>query len=272
LRRRAVDDREPRQLGHRTATERRGVGRRGPQFLELVVEPGESQRTAGHVETGDNLPDLRQHRLDAVLLEQRTQRLPEHEQLLVLRRTPPVEDGRGPSRAAGARRSLGERRFQQHRGQFPGRNPSHRADSRFTVNTEAEVHVAWLHPEQRFGLPREGATVERHAKAERSSVGLARQRFHPVDVVTAVGGRAGDLKYHEVTDHPTAFRTLLRRCGGHVVRDEHRAAIDTLGAEPLLRDAEVQHITGVVAEAEQHPGAAVQCLTGPVGPVQWRVR
>jgi hypothetical protein len=200
-----------------------------------------------------------------VLVEQWPERLPEHEQLLVLGGAEPVQDHCRAGLSGSRRRPFRQQRLQQHTGQLARRDPFHRKDSRLAVNAEAEVHVAGFNLEQGLCLAREGAAVERDAEAHGRRVGLAGNRLDLVQRVPAIGGSAGDLEDHEIADHTPPFRALLLRRGCHIVGDQHGAAVDAFGAEALLGGAEVHHVAGVVAETEQHARATVECLPGAVG-------
>jgi hypothetical protein len=86
---------ERRKFGDSAAPESRCVGRRGPQGLELVVQPRNGQRRTAHVETGHDLTDLGQHYFQSRGVEQWPQILPEDEQFLVFRAAETVQnDGR----------------------------------------------------------------------------------------------------------------------------------------------------------------------------------
>ncbi|GAB7303657.1 hypothetical protein MAFF212519_15200 [Clavibacter michiganensis] len=77
----------------RAAAERRRVRGRGPQPLELLVEPEQREGRARHVEAGAELADLRIHERDTGLLEQVRDAREDDEQLLGLHRSEPVEHG-----------------------------------------------------------------------------------------------------------------------------------------------------------------------------------
>ena len=47
---------------------------------------------------------------------------------------------------------------------------------------------------------------------------------------------------------------------GDVVGDGDGAAVDAVGAQPVLRGVEVEHVAGVVAVAEEHAAAVVRGL------------
>ena len=63
---------------------------------------------------------------------------------------------------------------------------------------------------------------------------------------------------------PRRFSDLLQRGAGDVVGDQDRAGLDALGVQAQLGLAEMQHVPGVVAVAQQHPAAGVGGLGHPV--------
>ena len=78
-----------------------------------------------------------------------------------------------------------------------------------------------------------------------------------VEVGAGLDGGPGDLEHRQVTGDAAAVTVLARLPGGDVVADGDDAHVDPLGAELLGSDTEVEHVSGVVAEAEDHAAAVL---------------
>ena len=126
------------------------------------------------------------------------------------------------------------------------------------------------HGEQRLRLAGQGAAVEGDAERPGAVVGAAGQPLDLVEGRALLGGGAGDLEDREVAGDAAALLDLVRRGAPDVVGDQHGAAVDALGLQLVLGGVEVQHVTGVVAVAEQHPAALVGGLGDGVGPLGGR--
>ena len=111
---------------------------------------------------------------------------------------------------------------------------------------------------------REGAAVEGHAEGTGAVVGPDGEPFDGVEVQPRFGGGAGDLEDRQVSGDAAALFDLVQRGAGDVVRDEDGAGFDAFGVEPQLGLAEVEHVAGVVAVAQQHAAAGVGGLGHPV--------
>ena len=86
------------------------------------------------------------------------------------------------------------------------------------------------------------------------------ERFDVGDAVAARGGGPGRLEDVEPAGNAAPAVSLFRGCGEHVVRDEHGAGVDAVGAQARFRHAEVHDVAAVVAEGEEHAGAAIDRL------------
>ncbi len=246
----------------RDRPERRGVARGVVQTGELVVENHQRQREPGHVERGDELADLRPVRPQPGRREPTMDLSVADEHFLVLRAPESVDDDGDPPVADVG--ELGEHGVDEDVGDLVGAHPLGRPDTRLAVDPEAELHVTGVHREQRLGLAGQRAAVERDAEGAGGGVGLACGRLHPGQVVAAVGGRAGDLEDEQSAGDPAPVVGVLGRAGGDVVRHQHGAVVDALAGEPPSGETEVHDVAGVVAETEQHAGAAVGRAGGAV--------
>src|SRR5699024_1025127 len=80
---------------------------------------------------------------------------------------------------------------------------------------------------------------------------------------------AGDLEHRQVAGDAAAVAMVLGGVGDDVVADLDDPHVHALGAQLLRRGAEVQHVPGIVAEA-QHHAAAVLRVAGEGGGRQER--
>jgi hypothetical protein len=72
----------------------RGVGRRGPILSELVVQPHDRQRAAGHIQARDQLPHFGLNDFVAAIAQQPRHLAPQDEQFFVLGAAKSVQDHR----------------------------------------------------------------------------------------------------------------------------------------------------------------------------------
>jgi hypothetical protein len=82
----------------------------------------------------------------------------------------------------------------------------------------------------------------------------------PKDLVERQPGLSSgtrSLEHGEVARDAAPLRLLGDARARDVVGHQHGLARDALGAQPLLRLREVQHVTGVVAEGQQHTAAVL---------------
>ena len=124
--------------------------------------------------------------------------------------------------------------------------------------------LAGLDREERLGLAGKGAAGEGDADGAHAVVGVAGVAFDGGEVVAAGRACAGGLEDIKPAGDAAPAVGLGRWRREHVVGDEHGAAVDAVGAQPLLGHAEVEHVAAVVAEGEEHTGAAVSRLGNPV--------
>src|SRR5699024_5424561 len=95
--------------------------------------------------------------------------------------------------------------------------------------------------------------------AERAGgvVGLPGDALGGIEVGARLDRGPGDLEHGEVTGDAATVAVVPRLPRGDVVADRDDAHVDALGAQLLGGGPEVEHVPGVVAEAEDHPAAAV---------------
>ncbi|OUE28383.1 hypothetical protein BFL36_01440 [Clavibacter michiganensis] len=242
----------------RAAAEGRGVGGRGPEPLELVVEPEQGERGAGHVEAGAELADLRIHEHHARLLQQVRDAGVDDEQLLGLHGAEAVEHGHDAGAAhvdpvrdlRGHEQVLHEQLGQAVRGRDVGL-----VDAGLAVDPEADRHAPLGHREQRLVGARQRAAGEGDAHRAGARVGEAGDALGVVEVVARGGRGARGLEHGEVARDPAALGLLVGGCAEDVVRHDDRAAVDPVAAHPLLRLVEVQHVARVVAVEEERAAA-----------------
>ena len=240
------------------------VGGRAPVSLELVVQPGQGQRTARHVQAGDEFAHLGVDRGQPGIGQHPRQMVPQDEQFLVFRAAQAVQDhGHAPVMA---RRAFGQQRVQQCARQVGGRHHGAGADARLSVNAQAHGDLAGIDREQRIGPARQGAAVEGHAKGYRGPVRLVRHRHHRVDVQPGLGRGADDLEHRHVARDTPAPGAVVGPGAGHVVGDGQDARLDPLGPQAFGGGTEVQHVARIVAEAQDHPAAPVRGLGDAVNP------
>ena len=109
--------------------------------------------------------------------------------------------------------------------------------------------------EERRIRTREGAPGQRHPDGEGELVRPAREALDLVDPEAPGRGRTHDLEDREIAGDAAAVGHLRRR--GDVVGDGDDPGLDALVGEQVDRTGELQDVAGVVAEAEEHAGAAV---------------
>src|SRR5699024_9191741 len=88
--------------------------------------------------------------------------------------------------------------------------------------------------------------------------------MHRLEMITAFGGRSRHLEHEEVSGDPPSGVGLGRGATGDIVGDHDGAGVDSLGSEPSCGKAEVQHVSLVVAVAEEHPRTSVGRFRGAV--------
>ena len=90
------------------------------------------------------------------------------------------------------------------------------------------------------------------AHAPRSRVGVRSNALDLRHRPAHLGGGAGALEHDDVAGDTASLRLLALRRRGDVVRHAHLAHLDVRGRSELRRQAEVHHVTGVVAVGHQH--------------------
>ena len=231
----------------------RRVGIRGPQALELLVQPEQGQRRAAHVQARDELTDLGIDDLQPGFTQPRGDAAPQQEQLLVLGGAQPVDD-HAHARAPVLRDVL-EQRGHEHLRQTVGGGQLDVADAGLAVDAQAQAQVALRHGEQRLIRSGHGAPGEGHAQAAGARIRTAADALDLIEIETLGGSRPHGAEDREVTRDAAALVDLLG--GGDVIGHHHDAGVDALVVEPLGRDPEVHVVPGVVAEGQDHAAAAV---------------
>jgi hypothetical protein len=232
-----------------------GVRRGQPEVFQLVVQPGDGQRAAGHVETGDELADLRGDDRQPGPLQERADGVPQHEQLLVLDRAQAVDEHRDSLPRIG--RYVGEDLLHHVCGQLVRRGKGAFADAGLAVDAKPPADRPLRQGEQRFVRPWEGAAAERGSERPGQRVGAGSHGSHPGQVVAVLSRCAGDLEDDEIAGDSAASVFLAGGGAGDVVGYGQDLHGDALGPQPRGRGGEVEHIAGVVAEAEQHSAALI---------------
>ena len=208
-------------------------------------------------------PTSGRYQLQAGVCEQVADVAVQHVELLILGGSEPVQNHR--SATAGRLRTLGKDRLHEFVGQLLGRHPGSRADTRLPVNTEPEVHLTLTHGKQRLVGTRKRAAVKSHAKRVRRGVGSAHRRARPHQ-----GWRrsppphAATLYTVNVPAIPRRFSCSSRLAEADIVGHVDDPGIDAFVDQAFCGDTEVQPVTGIVAEREDHSGASVR---GPGYPV-----
>ena len=187
---------------------------------------------------------------------------PEAEELLVLGRPEAVQQHGG---AACAGRPFGQQFPDHQRGQLFWARSRHGADAWLPVDAEPYLDHSVRDGKQRGLGPRQGAASERDPDGAGAVVGQPGQPLDLGQCQALLGGGAGNLEHHQVAGHSPA--PLARACipGGYVVGDNHRPAVDPLGPQPVLGQAEVQPVPRVVPVAEKDSRAGIEGPAGAVG-------
>src|SRR5699024_10687490 len=89
-------------------------------------------------------------------------------------------------------------------------------------------------------------------------IGLEGDALGLVDVGAGLDRGAGDLEHGQVTGDPAPVAVVGGGVGDDVVADLDDPHVDALGAQLLRCTAEVQHVAGVVAEAQDHAAAVLR--------------
>ena len=100
---------------------------------------------------------------------------------------------------------------------------------------------------------RQGAPSEGHPEAARALVRVFREPLDLVEVGTLLRRSTGDPEHAEVACDPAPSGIRVRGGARDVVGHQNGADIDSGLAQFPLGSAEVDHVAGVVAVAEQHP-------------------
>ncbi|CAM3577182.1 hypothetical protein PANO111632_21775 [Paracoccus nototheniae] len=239
----------------RPAPQRRGVGRRQPQRLQLVIQPGQGQRTSLHVQTGDELAQFRRDRGQAVICQQGIQMVPQHEQLFGGGAAQTVQH-HGHATAM-PRRALGQQRLQQQPGQIGGGGQRLAGDPRLSVDAKAQGDLILLDGKQRRLLTRQGAAVKGQPERHGRPVGPLGHGHHRVQIQPGFGRGPGDLEDQQIARHTPPPSRIIRRGAGHVIGHRQQPGIDPLAAQPFGGGAEIQHVPRVIPEPQDHPAAAI---------------
>ncbi|MCY1229773.1 hypothetical protein D9M72_421580 [compost metagenome] len=239
-----------------------GIGRSCPELLQFVVQPQQRQGEPGHVQAGDQLAAFRFHHRQAGGGEELFDLPEKQEQLVVLDRAQAVDDGHHtvPGVVGLVLQEPGDQQF----GEFGGGGHGVFGDARLAVDAEAQRHLPGGHVEQRRVRSRQRAAVECHAQGTGAVVGPDGQTFDGVEVQSCFRRGTGNLEDRQVPGNAAALLDLVQRSAGDVVRDQDGAGFDALGVKPQLGLAEVEHVAGVVAVAQQHAAARVGGLGHPV--------
>ena len=247
-------------LRHRAAVEGGGVHGGEPVLLELLVEEDQTHGHSGHVEAGDQLAHLGAHRGDVSGLEQLGDLRVDDEQLFVLHGAQAIHEHRGPALVAtlDALGLLGQEAFDQQRRDLVSRTDRLIAHARFAVDAQAHAHVARGHMEQRLGRAGQGGAVEGDAEGAGGVVRLPRDPLGLVQARAGLDRSARDLEHRQVAGDTAAVPVILGSVGDDVVADLDDPHVDAFGAQLLRRPAEVKHVPGVVAEAEDHAAAVLR--------------
>ena len=194
----------------------------------------------------DRQPRASSLRLDAA---------PEPEQLFIFGRAEAVEH-HGDA-AAGVSRPFANQPFDQDARERARRHDRLLGDARLAMNAEADRHLTIGNDEQRLAGARQRAAAKGDAEGDGAAVGDPRQPLHIVERHAGLRGRAGDLEDDDVARDAPAQRGAFGGRAGDIVGDRQDARVDALGGQTPRRRAEVEHVAGVIAEAEQHPAAAI---------------
>jgi len=92
---------------------------------------------------------------------------------------------------------------------------------------------------------------------------IVRSLSHPFDVIQAhalLCARTGDLENGKVAGDTSTQVALVSRSGGDVIGHHDDPYVGSFGAHPVGCLTEVQHVTGVVAEAEGYATTSVRSL------------
>ncbi|MDI2037332.1 hypothetical protein PJL15_04476 [Paenarthrobacter nitroguajacolicus] len=215
---------------HAALAERRGVGRRGPILLKLVIQPQQREREPGHVQAGHELAAFRFDNRESRGCEQLLDLAEQQEKFVVFDRAKSVDDRHyAVSGVLGlVRQEPGNQEF----GELGGCGHGVLRDAGLTMNSQAEGHLPRGYVEQRVLGPRERAAVKSHTERTRAVVGPDGQTLDAVKVQSRFCGGSGDLENGEVPGNAATFFELLDRGAGDVVGDGDRPGIDALGVEP----------------------------------------
>jgi hypothetical protein len=84
-------------------------------------------------------------------------------------------------------------------------------------------------------------------------------------------GGTGNLEHRHIAGHAAPSHNLFCRGACHVISDGQHANVDPFAPQPLGRRAEVEHIAGIVPEAQQN-AAATMGAKGDImhQPGRWR--
>ena len=126
------------------------------------------------------------------------------------------------------------------------------------MDPETEVHPPVLHVEEGVARPRQRAAVERHPEGVRGRVGAPHEPLDLVQAPALLGRGAGHLVDRERPGDAAAVGLGTGRGGGHVVGHPHHAYVNAFCPQSVGRHPEVEPVTGVVAEGQHHPRAAVR--------------
>jgi hypothetical protein len=156
-----------------------------------------------HVQARDKFADFGVDNLQARLTQQRRDRFPDEEELLVFGGAEAVEDDGDAGRVCG--RGVGEEVGDEEAGEVVAGLERFVADARLAVDAEPDTHVALGNSEERLRGTGHGAAGKRYAEAAGGGVGYASDPFDFVDVETCCGGRSEGLEDGEVAGDAAAL-------------------------------------------------------------------
>ena len=129
-------------------------------------------------------------------------------------------------------------------------------DAAFTVDAEPELHLVLAEVEAGTARGGYGTGSEGNPHGADRSRRLASLLGHFGERQPGGGGRAGDLVHQHSTRHAAAAPDLDGVAQRHVIGDHHQLDRDALATRELGGEAEIQPVTGVVLDDQQHASRA----------------